>query len=286
MSKVVHVHLVGGLGNQLFILAAGLSYARKFNLQLAITPKNNYGKRSGYWNTILARWLDGKSPDGVIVVESGAGKAHVINENGFAYSPFIAPQNTNVVLRGYFQSARYFDSIKDEIVKAFTPAPLSKLALEIDNLASQIFTNNGSYVSLHVRRGDYVQYPTIHPILPIQYYRDSIQRGGWSPEKVTLVVFSDDIEWCRQNFYNSEQRFEGFRVLIPENLTTEATLFLMSRCNSGHVIANSSFSWWGAFLGQQFSDRPVVAPTPWFGPKGPQDTQDLYLPNWIRVDWR
>jgi len=106
-------------------------------------------------------------------------------------------------------------------------------------------------ISLHIRRGDYIHNPN-HPTQPMSYYEEALSK---LPE-VPVVVFSDDSEWC-----NQQKLFESDRFMIAEGNTTDCDLCLMSLCKY-HIIANSSFSWWGAWLAKS---EKVIAPKNWFG---------------------
>ena len=142
---------------------------------------------------------------------------------------------------GFFQSEKYFVENRDFILKMFSPTK------EINN-----FLNNYSAilckrtVSLHVRRGDYLKFSHIHPVLPMSYYQKALET---IPPFDKCLVFSDDIAWCKKNFLG-----EKF-VFIDDKDYYE--LFLMSRCDH-HIVANSSFSWWGAWLNKN-PNKVVIA---------------------------
>ena len=125
-------------------------------------------------------------------------------------------------------------------------------------------------ISLHIRRGDYTANPN-HPTQDIEYYRQALNQMPDLP----VIVFSDDPEWCNQQEFFSSDRFA-----ISEGNATDADLCLMSLCKY-HIIANSSFSWWGAWLA---NSKKVIAPKVWFGPSLPQhDTSDLYCEGWETI---
>ena len=124
-------------------------------------------------------------------------------------------------------------------------------------------------VSLHVRRTDYVNLQNYHPIAAIQYYKDALDLI----EHDKVVVFSDDINWCKKNF-----KFNNM-VFIEGNSNIE-DLYLMSMCNN-NVIANSSFSWWAAWLNKN-EYKKIVAPKVWFGPAAPSD-KDIIPDTWIKI---
>lgn len=187
----------------------------------------------------------------------------------------------NVNLHDYFQSEKYFENISDVIRKDFTfKKDILDACLEILNdLTNPIF--------IHVRRGDYVNQPDNHPVCPASYYQKSLRKfDSESP----VLVFSDDLEWCRKNF--TDDRF----LISTENLIYNHTsdtndgkvksyipyydLCMMSLC-SGGIIANSSLSWWGAWLIEN-PTQPIVAPTLWFGKNYSHYNMEDLIPNrWV-----
>jgi hypothetical protein len=125
-------------------------------------------------------------------------------------------------------------------------------------------------ISLHIRRGDYVSNPN-HPVQDIEYYRQALNVLPDLP----VIVFSDDPEWCNEQEFFSSERFA-----ISEGNTTDADMCLMSLCQY-HIIANSSFSWWGAWLAQS---KHVIAPKNWFGGDCVnKDVTDMQFGNWSWV---
>ena len=121
-------------------------------------------------------------------------------------------------------------------------------------------------VSIHVRRGDYLELSDFHPTCEVSYYDDAMKNfEGYTP-----LVFSDDVALCKENLSHHHPIF-------VEGNDLNVDMCLMSMCD-GHIISNSSFSWWAAWLGNK---KNVVAPKTWFGPAGPQDWEDIYCEGWI-----
>jgi hypothetical protein len=164
---------------------------------------------------------------------------------------------------GYFQSEKYFKHRRNDIIKLFSPP------IEFNNKINQYSDLFGN-ISLHVRRGNYVKYYSdIHPPQTMIYYNQAI---SLLPTDLKILVFSDDMQWCRENFIGD--RF----VFIDE--IDYISLYLMSKMKH-HIIANSSFSWWSAWL-SQYDDRIVIAPQKWLG-EGIEDIKDLIPNNWIKI---
>ena len=170
----------------------------------------------------------------------------------------------NVDLYGYFQSEKYFKHIENEIREDFTFN--EDLIKSCKNL---IINEVGStqIISLHIRRSDYVELHTFHPTLSMKYYAEALEQFPELP----VFIFSDDPNWCME-----QELFDGDRFLVSTN-TSDFDLCLMSMCHY-HIIANSSFSWWGAWLSKS---NKVISPKVWFGPSLPNhNTSDLYCNGW------
>jgi hypothetical protein len=194
----------------------------------------------------------------------------------------------NVSLHGFFQSERYFKHISDEIRKDFTfhDEHLEPCEEMMQSLKGQ------EPIMLHVRRGDpnlvdsrgfkwaYVNCSDQHPVQPVEYYEKALAEFD---DDQPVIVFSDSPEWVKE-----QEFFSGDRFLISEpvdkyadnSYTPYADLCLMSLCSHA-IIANSSMSWWGAWLIEN-PNKKVIAPQMWFGPTyADKNTEDLYLENWI-----
>jgi len=190
-------------------------------------------------------------------------------EPHFHYDPVFWDQPDNTELQGYFQSARYFSRWSTQIREAFALVEPADGRWVPDGGWEGNEWVSHERVSIHVRRGDYLNLKDHHPPLGMDYYRAAMDL--FPGER--FVVFSDDTGWCRENFDARLCEFaEGTAVEDLERMT---------HC-SNHIIANSSFSWWGAWLGKN-PDKKVVAPKRWFGPaKAGWDTKDLLPEEWIK----
>lgn len=281
-NRTVRVHMMGGLGNQLFIFFTGLAYAKSTSRKLLV-DKTEGGRGKLYWDTIFARSL--QKDDIQVVPDQNfpkAFKSHV--EKWFIFSPIPTFDDCDhVYLQGYFQCFKYFDSLQPELLSLLS-APSSyndKLCHAWTDVLGLKPEDKIRAVSVHVRRGDYVALPNYHPLATTAYY---LATSG-SFEKGTLfVIFSDDLVWCRNNIFSliSEEHHDNI-VFVPDDLDEIETFYFMSHyCERAHVIANSSFSWWIALLAWLRSERSmrVVAPHPWFGPRGPPRYETIYNVGW------
>jgi hypothetical protein len=181
----------------------------------------------------------------------------------FEYTPIIPQDNTCYV--GYFQSEKYFPD-RDFVLNLFEPADY--ISEQIKKYKDVVGTNKAS---IHVRRGDYIKLNSIYHVLDLDYYVNAL--SYLDIMGITeYLVFSNDMEWCKENFKGDQFTF------IQDNSFVE--LFLMSKCRH-HVIANSSFSWWGAWLGND-PKRITIAPRKWFVKDTPS-SKDIIPESWIRL---
>lgn len=242
---------IGRLGNQMFQCAAAIGYAKKYNVGWACPNDTREFPNFHTYFPGLPKY-DGN--------EFRSFQAHDASQ--FNYSPIpFNPNGTRLI--GFFQSEKYFEGAEDEIRKVFK--------LDIKPVDA---------VSLHVRRGDYVQYANSFPPVDIAY----IMQAWWHVFNKTgirkTIVFSDDVKWCMENL-----KWEN--IEFSEGRNEYEDLSLMASC-SHHIIANSTFSWWGAWLGHN-PNKIVVSPSAdnWFGPGFTGGVpKDLIPSNWHQIKFR
>lgn len=264
---------IGRLGNNLFQIAAAIGYAKKYGYEWRADtgsgvsdpyssihktfpnlPKENFGGGNRYHEHPNRRCEKHSTH---------------FNDCHFDYHP-IPDLGDNVSLTGFFQSWKYFEGQDEEIKKVFA---LPHIAGYED------------YVSIHVRRGDYVQHAGSFPPITNDFvytaYTEIIKRVGTKRK----IVFSDDIEWCKNNL---SLLFVGEPVEFSEGRDELQDLSIMASCGH-HIIANSTFSWWGAYLGHN-PNKIVISPSckrgSWFGMQSgvKKDCVDLLPPNWIQIE--
>jgi len=254
----------GLLANQMFQVAATVGVARRNGLDFVFPP----------WEP--ARRLLHRLPQ----VRKLPPDLPEIRERDFAYRDIRVERSATLL--GYFQSEKYFADCRSEILRLFAPQP----ELVADLLRRFAAALGRPHCSLHVRRGDYVGSPYWADLAASDYYQRAMAR--FDPD-TGFLVFSDDINWCRG-------RFPGDRCELVDGLGAWESLVLMSLCR-GHIIANSSFSWWGAWLDPD-PGAMVIAPRAWFagpyadpdipfspGPphRGFHDTRDVVPERWLRI---
>lgn len=248
---MIYIKDIGGrLGNQLFQIAAGYNVAKHMNDTLCVPP----WKYIKYFNGPFHIGEDGSS--------------FCFHEPHFHYRPISHCKNLSI--KGYFQSYKYFQSTESDIRKMFSLNQNSEIVEEVNMLAEQI-ASSGPSCSIHIRRGDYLNYPNHHPTLSAEWYKAAMSRF---PKDTAFWVFGDDIGWCKEYIQGPNVYHQHSSDIVD--------FFSMSLCNH-HVIANSSFSWWAAWLNPSMTKK-VIYPSRWFGPAlATWDTKDLCPPEWIRL---
>lgn len=258
----VSATLMGGVGNYMFQIAAAYAHGKKFNKEVGFNCSESSGCHrhvTDYHKNILKD---------VNLYFIGQGPRKQFNESVFHYQEIPDYAGSSTLLYGYFQSEKYFKDCEEDIRKMFM-----SYDIEIDSKTRGLLLNDKS-CSIHVRRGDYLKSPNHHPTQDMNYYMKAIKR---MPKDSIFLIFSDDIEWCKSNFPDMPEKFK----FIEGNSDYE-DLYLMAHCKN-NIIANSTFSWWAAWLNGNL-DKVVVAPNKWFGPAFPNhDTKDLYCEGWVKI---
>lgn len=244
--------LKGGLGNQLFQVATGLSYAIDTSQEFVLS------------RPLLRDWHASQGESPLVYINSIFKNIRVIEENlsvSYTEPRFqfdIIPDNlTNCALDGYFQSFKYFDHNRDSILGSICFDHHVVDDIDYDRLCS-----------VHVRRGDYVKLRHYHLNLDLDYYNRAMDIINCDK----FLVFSDDIDWCRSIFI-------GEQFVFSNEQDIPTIIYLMSRCSS-NIIANSSLSWWGAWLSNSMNKR-VVTPDRWF--VSDLSSDDIIPREWILV---
>ena len=250
ISKIQPI-LAGGLGNMMFQIAASYGLSKKHNLEV-VSDLNHVGTLHGHPSTYKDNLFRNLK---ILSSPLNVFKNIKCEPIDFSHQPNLQiPPGENIKLSGDLQSYKYFDHCKDEVIKMFK---------------NPNYKEKKGYVSMHVRRGDYVNLSEYHYNLSIDYYKNAIDYfKGYK-----FLVFSDDIEWCKENF-------KGKDFTFIQNSNDFEDLYQMSECEH-NIIANSTFSWWGAYLNPN-KNKIVIYPNKWFGSKySDWTTIDLFPDNWI-----
>lgn len=260
---------MGRLGNQMFQYAALKGLAKNIGTDICI-PHYTQAVDDGIGNMLRTELFDSFN----LRVNIGLlnnGHAPVVHERFFHFDEeLFAMCPDHVSLQGYFQTEKYFKHIEDEIRENFT------FKNEILNPCKEMISGVENPIALHVRRTDYVSNSANHPPCTLEYYEAALKHFD---DNRNVIVFSDDPVWCQK-----QELFSNDRFMISENDDNRVDLCLMSLCND-FIIANSSYSWWGAWLSSN-KNKKVIAPNRWFGENGytkDHDTKDLIPDDWTRI---
>lgn len=295
---MVVARLHGGTGNQLFQYAAGRTLAERHGVELAfdtslldrkfdnVTPRSyalgsfRVSQRIATESEIDALQARGLGVSGLVrkaVARVGPTKWRTtFYERSTRFDPAFYDLGSDVYLAGYFQSEKYFATIRQILVEEVRLArPVSPVTSEFQSRIE----DEGTSVSLHFRRGDYVTNPAAaahHGVLSVEYHRCAVREIAGSVRNPHFFVFSDDPDWAEEHLDL------GYPATIVrgDGKTDAEDLMLIAACRH-HIISNSSFSWWGAWLSDS-DDKIVVAPRNWFA--NPEiDTSDIVPASWRRT---
>lgn len=285
---MVIVKIIGGLGNQMFQYAYARSLSnRGYRVKIDISAFNTYRLHGGYQ-------LDKYNINLKIADESEYERYHsnnkiqrvlkrftlsseLITEKSLIFDSSLLDINSVGYVEGYFQTEKYFTDIRDILLNEFIiNKPLSDFTIEMQE---KIQSCEGS-CSLHIRRGDFLstKNSSIHGGCSLDYYQDAINHINSKTNKSRYFIFSDDMDWVKSNLKIENAIYmESSEQRIPHE-----DIYLMSLCNN-NIIANSTFSWWGAWLNQH-TDKCVVVPKTWFADnKLDSQAGDIVCDKWIRV---
>ncbi len=293
---MIVTELIGGLGNQLFQYAAGMALAQHHQVDLKLDssgfaryPLRKYALKPFRTTAseLNSSELNAFRPGTSIVLrglrklglEAGfTGRATLHREKReFSFDPNFLSLPARTYLTGYWQSWKYADLVERRLRDEFTL--VGTLGSRSAELLGRL--NEDEFVAVHVRRGDYVNHPktqSVHGNCGLDYYESASRRVQTHRPSAKFLVFSDDLDWCREHL-----RLPGSPVFYADTAGSdcpEEDLILMAACRH-HIIANSSFSWWGAWLGKN-PDQIVIAPKRWLA-DSTIDTSALTPPGWERI---
>jgi hypothetical protein len=255
----------GRLGNQMFQYAV----LKAINLELGYDiclPYHQKIKHDGVYDLTHNQWiayrLDLLDCFNITTPIQEISLSNIFNETSFEYDHKIFSIQDNTSIEGYFQSYKYFEKYQEQIKKEFTFKP------HIFEKCKNILSKYLNPISIHIRRGDYINHPSYWTVTP-EYIIEALKI--LQQDEATYIIFSDDKKWCETVFG------EGFIFSEGENQFED--LCLMSLCKH-NIIANSSYSWWGAYLNSN-KDKKIIAPSQWF--TDGRSLKDLYPNNWIII---
>jgi hypothetical protein len=272
-TVMLTINLMGGLGNQLFQMFAFLSYCLKHGKSFAFSKnlhmsRYHGGERNVYWDSIFSN-LKHFIRDN-LTLPIGYREPH------FHYSELPHNINDNTSLSGYYQSYQYFDHYKDQIMSL----------LHLKNLIEQV-PSYPNHISLHFRVGDYKSLKNLHPIMPSSYYIKSLTKLLSLDQSVSNVIYfyeKDDQDYIDKIITKLSEQFPTLNFEpCDHSLKDWEQMLCMSTCKH-NIIANSSFSWWGAYLNTN-KEHKTCFPKVWFGSELGHDTKDLCPSHWISIEY-
>lgn len=284
---MIYVRLKGGLGNQLFQYAAGRAAAIRagkklflidsFLHQKAEATKRDYGLSPYSHSGELSQNYEILA-NGILRFLPVFPGVHICRERlGADPLSLQLAGHKSVLLDGYWQSEKYFSDYSD-VIRSDLKVNSSLLTQDVQSLSLSAKMNGVNSISIHVRRGDYLANKKIfekHGVLDVSYYLKAISVFKKIYESPVFFVFSDDIEWCKEQFVGEDFFFVDASSATP----AWRDVYLMSQC-SNNIIANSSYSWWGAWLNPN-KDKIVVYPRCWYSKSYP--SIDLIPFGWLGV---
>lgn len=257
--KNLIIQVSGGIGNQMFQIANAYALSIKFNRTLMISDKNSTS-RNTYWNSILNQFSQFLINHNIFIELKRKSSIYNWAMTRFEYKEIILNDNVeNYCIEGYYQTFKYFD------LDIFKPM------LNLDFIQNYYNIDNND-IALHIRRTDYTA-NNFHKVLSLEYYKTCIYQLNSKIKINNIYVFSDDIEWCKKNL-------DYDNLIFVKNKNEIEELIFMSTFKH-FIIANSSFSWWAAYLSNAFN---VYCPKNWFINGCHLNTKDLRPDNWIVID--
>lgn len=267
MYSYRNLGLNGRFGNQMFQYAALLAVSRLHSEECYIPDSINRSDFPLQGEYELLQAFPNLSANRVPYDDKLLQPGNRYHEPSFSFDPNLFIIRANTDLHGYFQSEQYFAHMKEDIKREFR---FSDTVMEKCSKKHSELKKLGNLCSLHVRRTDYQSAPDYHTNLSTiqQYYSTAISAILKNDATTKFVIFSDDIEWCKSAFPAD--------AIFPDMDNQYEDMCLMTLCDY-HIIANSSFSWWGSWLSDS---KMTIAPKRWFGPKGPPDWSSVYAKGW------
>lgn len=288
--NTVSCYLMGGLGNQLFQIFATLAYGMQHKRRIIFPySKTSPGSvlRCTFWETFLKplsifTTLNAKSG----VTNDQIFKYPRLSESGHNFHSIPNVPDESILLYGYFQSYIYFHEYYSTIVS------LMRIDKQKENLLktyNQVYFNDtqNKICSMHFRIGDYKAIQDCHPIMPYEYYDQALRElmGAKIISRVLYFYQECDSDDVHEIVNTLQMKFKHLEFIgIDHNIEDWQQMLLMSACDN-NIIANSTFSWWGAYMNTN-PNKIVLYPSVWFGPKlSDKNIDDLCPPEWIKINY-
>lgn len=276
MSEISYVSadIIGGLGNHLFIIAMLLSYVKKTKKKLVFKYEEDLWNghnlpRKTFWNTLFKGRFETIRPEYFNLIKFNT----YVEEKNHTYKNLPLNDN-NVFFKGYYQSFKYIDdSIRKKMIEnVYSNEELMTSAYDMYNKIKTYFgkeTEDDDMVSVHIRRTDYILSSNYHNNLTDDYYKKALE----IVKRKYIVIFSDDIEWCKNSINKSWYDYENIFFVDIQNVEVEFILMSMFQHN---IIANSTYSLWASFISTYQKPKIIVAPQKWFADEINIDCKEVF----------
>lgn len=287
------VNIIGGIGNQMFQYALALTFCfdhPEDKILIDISHYNHYKLHTGFelkrvFNVnlpvaqksdiaCLSYYIPHYTLSRIVRKILPKRKTEYIERAPYHYDDALGKLAGDMYFEGYWQSPKYFDRYRRQITEAFKFPEFDNL----ENRETARAIGQQETVSIHVRRGDYVGTTDYSGICTVEYYRKAIEWVFATWKAPVFFIFSDDMDWCKSNIIPLLRGRQVFLVDCNRGKDSYRDMQLMSMANCC-VIANSSFSWWGAWLNAR-PEKVVIAPSKWVNST---DAKDIYPSDWILV---
>lgn len=292
-SKSITVNILGGLGNQMFQYAFGFAVSKENNFEIKLETRglDAYDFRNYALDLYnIEKNSDNQSKNDFFLNKVNSKENSFLSKalskffreilkftnfyyqerNEFVFDSGVFNITKNTYFYGYWQNEKYFKKYRKELIEIFK---LKDIHSQSKEFQQKIIGNESA--SLHIRRGDYIN--SVHDTCDVEYYKKAVIEILKISKQAHFFVFSDDIDWAKNNLSFVDQKTF---IELDSNIPDHEEMYLMSQCKY-NIIANSSFSWWGAWLNQN-SDKKVIAPKKWVK-NSSLNTSDLIPTSWIRL---
>lgn len=291
MSKdpVVTIHLMGGLGNQLFQIFTCISYGIQHGHHIILPYSDVLTTgitRPTYWSTLFKTIKHFSNFNNKEYSIKRLSKFSRYNEPEFKFSAIPLFDVSELQLFGYFQSAKYFQEHYTTICDLMN---LPNQIVSVKNRFSQYFPEDKRTICMHFRLDDYKTIQDYHPLMPVQYYNSALshilisRQTGFHHNILYFCQESDNDDVIKMINHIKLGKSDINFIKVDDTISDWEQLLLMANCDN-NIIANSTFSWWGAYLNQN-AKKTVCYPKVWFGPKAPNNVSDMFPDEWQKIIW-
>ena len=280
---MITCNLMGGLGNQIFQIFATIAYAIKSHNKFQFLNLDKLGGgsttiRYTYWNTFFSNLK-------LFLIKELPNPIHVIREKGFPYEelPVNEMIDKDVLISGYFQSYKYFEPYYGLICRTLSIGKKKDELLIKLGISDEVLANT---ISMHFRIGDYKNNQKYHPLATYEYYEKALEHIQINKPDRSFIIYyfceNQDIEDVLQMIQKLQTKFSLFTFERGDKELADWEQLLFMSCCHHNIIANSSFSWWAAYL-NFWQDKIVCYPSVWFGDAANNDTRDLCPSEWFCI---